>query len=112
MLALSSAALAYEEGDSSNLANNATLCATVDGTYVSGGTGPGAVDTCTFTVEGEEVVFFNAGNSDNGWTLQETVEVEVSKGTGPGEVTSVEIVDGGCYNPGGKLMKPSTGLCP
>jgi hypothetical protein len=126
MLAMSASATDYVVGDHDDSANNVAQCDEVNGTFFNGGSGPGSVpSTCTFTVEdGEEQVTFiiNPGEVETGWHLKQTVtvEVEVSQGgapgsaINPGEVTAVEvlIVDGGCYNPGGKLMKPGKGLCP
>lgn len=123
IMALFATAMAdYQVGDQSSAANNASQCSQVDGTFVNGGNGPGSVpSTCTFTVEGELVTFIiNPGEVETGWHLKGgVIEVEVSQGghgataINPGEVTNVVVIeDGGCYNPGGKLMKPGKGLCP
>jgi hypothetical protein len=108
---MSMATASYQEGDSSNTANNETQCTAVGGEFTQTGSGSERVNTCTIEFDGEPVIFENAGNSENGWATATTGTVVVEKGTGPGEVVDVDVIEA-CYNPGGKLMKPGSGKCP
>jgi hypothetical protein len=108
---LAAPAMAWQEGDTSNAANNQSQCTTAGGVYSEDTTTTPKTTYCTITIDGDSVVFENAGQSENGWTLVEATVVVVEKDTGQGEVISVDEIEE-CYNPGGKLMKPGTGKCP